>query len=135
MATAAPTPRRPARRAANPQSPALVAAVAPGKAVTPGKTAAKTGPQKALDKLGLRRDIDLALHLPLRYEDETRLTPIAALRDGDIAQVEGVVSDCQVQVRARRQLVVRLRDGSDDLVLRFLHFYPSHQKKIGRAHV
>jgi ATP-dependent DNA helicase RecG len=83
-----------------------------------------------MDKLGLRRDIDLALHLPLRYEDETRLTPISALRDGDVAQVEGVVSDCQVQVRARRQLVVRLHDGSDDLVLRFLHFYPSHQKAL-----
>ena len=83
-----------------------------------------------MEKLGLLRDIDLALHLPLRYEDETRLTPIAALRDGDVAQVEGVVSDCQVQVRARRQLVVRLHDGADDLVLRFLHFYPSHQKTL-----
>ncbi len=91
---------------------------------------AKSGPQKALEKLGLHRDIDLALHLPLRYEDETRLTPISALRDGDVAQVEGVVSDCQVQVRARRQLVVRLHDGAEDLVLRFLHFYPSHQKAL-----
>ena len=134
MATAAPSPRRPARRPTNPQSPAPATGAAPSKAVTPektpGKAPAKTGPQKALDKLGLRRDIDLALHLPLRYEDETRVTPIAALRDGDIAQVEGVVSDCQVQVRTRRQLVVRLHDGSDDLVLRFLHFYPSHQKTL-----
>ena len=42
------------------------------------------------------RDIDLALHLPLRYEDETRLTPIADLRDGDTAQIEGRVRDAQV---------------------------------------
>ena len=94
------------------------------------KAAPKSAPKKAMEKLGLHRDIDLALHLPLRYEDETRITPIAALRDGDTAQVEGVVSDCQVQVRARRQLVVRLHDGADDLVLRFLHFYPSHQKAL-----
>ncbi len=92
--------------------------------------AAPSAPQRALEKLGLRRAIDLALHLPMRYEDETRLVTIAALRDGAVAQVEGVVSDCEVQIRGRRQLVVRLHDGHDDLVLRFLHFYPSHQKAL-----
>ena len=90
----------------------------------------KSGPQRALDKLGLRRPIDFALHLPMRYEDETRLVPIASLRDGATAQVEGVVRDCEVQLRGRRQLVVRVSDGSDDLVLRFLHFYPSQQKQL-----
>ncbi|HEY0856003.1 MAG TPA: ATP-dependent DNA helicase RecG [Albitalea sp.] len=91
----------------------------------------KSAPQKAMEKLGLRRDIDLALHLPLRYEDETRITPIASLRDGDTAQVEGSVRDCRIQFRPRRQLVVRLADHSgEELVLRFLHFYPSHQKAL-----
>ena len=90
----------------------------------------KTGPQRALEKLGLVRAIDLALHLPMRYEDETRIEPIGALRDGVTAQVEGVVSDTEVQQRGRRQLVVRIHDGSDDLVLRFLHFYPSQQKTL-----
>ena len=91
----------------------------------------KSAPQKALEKLGLVRDIDLALHLPLRYEDETQLAPIASLRDGDTAQVEGTVRDSQVQFRPRRQLVVRLvDDAGDELVLRFLHFYPSHQKAL-----
>ncbi len=96
--------------------------------------AAKSAPRRALEKLGLLRTIDLALHLPMRYEDETRITPIAALRDGDVAQVEGVVRDCEVQLRGRRQLVVRLHDDGGDLVLRFLHFYPSHQKTfaVGR---
>ena len=93
----------------------------------------KSAPQRALEKLGLTRDIDLALHLPLRYEDETQLTPIAALRDGDIAQVEGVVTDSRVQFRPRRQLVVKLHDGANDLVLRFLHFYPSHQKTLAEG--
>ncbi len=83
-----------------------------------------------MDKLGLVRDIDLALHLPLRYEDETRLTPIAALREGDSAQVEGVVRSCVVETRTRRQLVVRLVEGAAELVLRFVHFFPSHQKTL-----
>ncbi len=90
----------------------------------------KSGPQRALEKLGLVRPIDFALHLPMRYEDETTLVPIARLRDGSVGQVEGIVSDSEVQIRGRRMLVVRLHDGHDDLVLRFLHFYPSHQKAL-----
>ncbi len=90
----------------------------------------KSAPQKAMEKLGLVRDIDLALHLPLRYEDETRLTPIGALRDNEPAQVEGVVTDCQVELRSRRQLLVRVTDESGSLLLRFLHFYPSQQKQM-----
>ena len=90
----------------------------------------KSGPQRALEKLGLVRPIDFALHLPSRYEDETSTVPIAGLRDGGTAQVEGVVSASEVQIRGRRMLVVRMHDGHDDLVLRFLHFYPSHQKAL-----
>ncbi|NCT84394.1 MAG: ATP-dependent DNA helicase RecG [Comamonadaceae bacterium] len=93
----------------------------------------KSAPQKAMEKLGLVRDIDLALHLPLRYEDETRITPIAALHDNEPAQVEGVVVDCQVELRSRRQLLVRLKDESGTLLLRFLHFYPSQQKQMAAA--
>jgi ATP-dependent DNA helicase RecG len=81
-------------------------------------------------KLGLLRDIDLALHLPLRYVDQTRLRPIVQLRDGDIAQVQGTVVDSRVETRARRQLLVRVDDGSAELLLRFLNFYPSNQKTL-----
>jgi ATP-dependent DNA helicase RecG len=84
-------------------------------------------------KLGLLRDIDLALHLPLRYEDETRIEAIAALREGDTAQVEGVVRSSEVEGRSRRQLVVKLNDGSGELVLRFLNFYPAQQKTLARG--
>ncbi|MDE1947854.1 MAG: ATP-dependent DNA helicase RecG [Burkholderiales bacterium] len=91
----------------------------------------KSAPQRAMERLGLKRDIDLALHLPLRYEDETRLTPIAALREGETAQVEGVVTDSRVEARSRRQLVVHLADASGELVLRFLNFYPSQQRQLG----
>jgi ATP-dependent DNA helicase RecG len=96
----------------------------------PDRETKKSAPQRAMDKLGLVRDIDLALHLPLRYEDETRIVPIAGVRDGDTAQVEGTVREARVEFRPRRQLVVRLADDSGELVLRFLHFYPSHQKTL-----
>ncbi|RZJ13009.1 MAG: ATP-dependent DNA helicase RecG [Rubrivivax sp.] len=101
--------------------------------VATNKTPSKSAPQKAMEKLGLVRDIDLALHLPMRYEDETRLTPIAALQEGVAAQVEGVVVDCQVEIRSRRQLLVRLKDDSGTLLLRFLNFYPSQQKQMSAA--
>ena len=89
-----------------------------------------SAPQRAMRKLGLVRDIDLALHLPLRYEDETVLRTVASLREGETGQAEGVVQACQVEFRPRRQLVARLHDGTGELVLRFLHFYPSHQKAL-----
>ncbi|MBA4328468.1 MAG: ATP-dependent DNA helicase RecG [Polaromonas sp.] len=91
---------------------------------------AKSQPQKALEKLGLRRDIDLALHLPLRYEDETRITRLADARDGDMVQIEGVVTHSEISFRPRRQLRVTIDDGSDTCVLRFINFYPSHQKTL-----
>jgi ATP-dependent DNA helicase RecG len=82
-------------------------------------------------KLGLLRDIDLALHLPLRYEDETRIVPIASLRDGSLAQVQGRVTSSRVETRSRRQLLVELEDDSGaSLLLRLLHFYPSNQKTL-----
>lgn len=81
-----------------------------------------------MDKLGLVRDIDLALHLPLRYEDETRLTLLRDARDGQTVQVEGVVSDNRIEARGRRQLIVRLDDGTGEVLLRFLNFYGSQQK-------
>ena len=86
--------------------------------------------QKALLKLGLGRDIDLALHLPLRYEDETRITRLRDAREGDTVQIEGAVTACEIAFRPRRQLVVTVDDGDDTCVLRFFSFYPSQQKAL-----
>ncbi|WP_144264610.1 ATP-dependent DNA helicase RecG [Polaromonas sp. C04] len=86
--------------------------------------------QKALLKLGLRRDIDLALHLPLRYEDETRIARLADAREGDTLQIEATVTACEVSFRPRRQLLVTVDDGSDTCLLRFFNFYPSQQKAL-----
>ncbi len=89
-----------------------------------------TAPQKALRKLGLVRDIDLALHLPLRYEDETRLTMLADLRAGVPAQCEVEVQSCEVSPPPRRQLVARVADASGELTRRFVHFYPGQHKQL-----
>ena len=94
-------------------------------------TPAKRSPlQKALDKLGLKRDIDLALHLPLRYEDETRIVRLQGAREGDTVQIEATVLSCEISYRPRRQLLVRVDDGSDSCTLRFFNFYPSMQKLL-----
>ncbi|MBK6360743.1 MAG: ATP-dependent DNA helicase RecG [Comamonadaceae bacterium] len=89
-----------------------------------------TAPQKALRKLGLVRDIDLALHLPLRYEDETRIVRLRDAREGDEVQIEAVVTANEVNFRPRRQLLVTVDDGSDTCTLRFFNFYPSQQKAL-----
>jgi ATP-dependent DNA helicase RecG len=67
----------------------------------------------------------LMLHLPLRYIDETRITAIRDLRQGDDAQVEGEVVHAEVTYKPRKALMARLEDASGQLTLRFLHFYPS----------
>ena len=89
-----------------------------------------SAPQKALIKLGLVRDIDLALHLPLRWEDETRVTRLRDAREGDAVQIEGTVTASEIAYRPRRQLVVTVDDGSDTCQLRFFSFYPSQQKAM-----
>ena len=83
-----------------------------------------------LARLDIRGPDDLLLHLPLRYEDETRLTPIAACREGALAHIEGEVVSCEVSARGRRQLVAQVRDDSGTLVARWLNFYPSQQKQL-----
>ncbi|MEZ5704212.1 MAG: ATP-dependent DNA helicase RecG [Burkholderiaceae bacterium] len=102
----------------------------PAKADGPTATPALSAPQRALRKLGLVRDIDLALHLPLRYEDETRIVKLSEAREGATVQVEGVVTHSEITFRPRRQLLVTLDDGSDTCTLRFFTFYPSHQKAL-----
>ncbi|MGC8508996.1 MAG: ATP-dependent DNA helicase RecG, partial [Thiomonas sp.] len=98
--------------------------------------ARKAQPSKPspLARLGLRSDWDIVLHLPLRYDDETRLTPLDALRDGAIVTAEAEVIDTQVQGRApRRQLLVRLQaagQSQDTLTLRLFHFYPNQLKLL-----
>ena len=82
-----------------PHSTATIAPARPGSKASASNP--KTATQKALEKLGLKRDIDLALHLPLRYEDETRITKLRDAREGDTVQIEARVTDCEVSFRPR----------------------------------
>jgi ATP-dependent DNA helicase RecG len=103
------------------------------KPAAPAKAKAKANTSESkLAKLGLRSDMDLVLHLPLRYEDETKVLSIheAGFMAGSAAQVEGVVTECDIQYRPRRQLVVTLADDSSQLVMRFLNFYGSQVKQL-----
>jgi len=83
-----------------------------------------------LAKLDIRGERDLALHLPLRYEDETRLTTIRQAPAGQPVQVEGVVEACELLPRPRRQLVARVVDDSGGLSVRLLNFYPQQIKQL-----
>ncbi|HEY9110582.1 MAG TPA: ATP-dependent DNA helicase RecG [Rhodanobacteraceae bacterium] len=78
---------------------------------------------ETLRRLGVERVQDLWFHLPLRYEDRTRITSIRELAAGESAQVEGVVEAVETGFRYRPQLKVAITDDSHDtLVLRFFHF-------------
>jgi ATP-dependent DNA helicase RecG len=94
------------------------------------KSPQKSATEKALDKLRLHRPIDFALHLPIRYEDETKITKLSDALQGDSVQIEGEITSCEVAYRPRRQLIAVLQDGTDTCQLRFLNFYPSQQKQL-----
>ncbi len=93
-------------------------------------------------KLGLHTAADFVLHLPIRYEDRTRIVALADVRDGQTVQVEGTVVRSEIVPRPRRILQVELRDAGTlagtssgpGLGLRFFHFYPSQPKQfaVGR---
>ncbi|HLU15577.1 MAG TPA: ATP-dependent DNA helicase RecG [Burkholderiaceae bacterium] len=99
---------------------------APGKA----KKTSTSAQERRLERLGLTQASDFVVHLPLRYEDETRITPIARALPGQHVQIEGHVSDTDVQYRPRKQLTARMHDASGIIALRWLHFYPSQVKQL-----
>ncbi|WP_449430549.1 ATP-dependent DNA helicase RecG [Pseudomonas putida] len=86
-----------------------------------------------LAKVGLENLQDLLFHLPLRYQDRTRVVPIGELRPGQDAVIEGVVSGADVTMGKRRSLVVRLGDGSGVLSLRFYHFSNAQKEGLKRG--
>ena len=92
--------------------------------------AASPETKSRLEKLGIRTKLDFALHLPLRYEDETKLTPLAQVRAGEPVQVEAEVVESSVKYRPKRQFVVKLTADGRELWIRFLNFYPSQVKQL-----
>lgn len=86
-----------------------------------------------LEKLGLRTVQDLLFHLPLRYEDRTRVVPIGQLRPGMAAVIEADVELSEVAFRGRRNLLCRVSDGTGSLMLRFFHFSASQAEGLRRG--
>ncbi|MCG3146531.1 MAG: ATP-dependent DNA helicase RecG [Gammaproteobacteria bacterium] len=108
---------------------------AAGGLAAPVASLVGVGPRLAerLQRLGVRRVADLLFHLPLRYQDRTRVVPIGALRAEAEAVVQGTVEIAQVQFGRRRSLMVRLADGTGALYLRFFHFNKTQQEGLARG--
>jgi ATP-dependent DNA helicase RecG len=91
------------------------------------------GPKLAekLAGCGIVQVEDLLFHLPLRYQDRTRVTPIAACRDGLEVVIEGQIRLADVVFGRRRSLVLRLQDGTGSITLRFFHFSAAQKNRLG----
>lgn len=83
-----------------------------------------------LARLRIATLADLLFHLPLRYQDRTRITPMGTLKAGQEAVIEGEVAAASVVQGRRRSLLVRLKDGSGIISLRFFHFSPAQQQQF-----
>jgi ATP-dependent DNA helicase RecG len=95
----------------------------------------RVGPKVAerLAKLGIFTLQDLLFHLPLRYQDRTRVHPIGSLRPGAQLAVEGEVERVEVKFGRRRSLLVSLADSSGRILLRFFHFSNAQKQALGRG--
>ena len=81
-------------------------------------------------RMGLINDWDFVLHLPLRYEDETRITRICDLKAGDWAQIQGTVISSRTQGGRFMQLIASVSDSTANIEIRFLHFYPKMRERF-----
>ena len=102
------------------------------RAASPLTSLKGVGPALAtkLEKLGLHRVEDLLFLLPLRYEDRTQLVKIGSLVAGTRCLVSGEILLAEVAFRGRRNLLVRIADGSGQLTLRFFHFSRQQQAQF-----
>jgi ATP-dependent DNA helicase RecG len=83
-----------------------------------------------LQKLGLYTLQDLIFHLPLRYEDRTRVYPIGSLKPGMTVLISGKVEFIDVLPRGRKGLVCRISDGTGFINLKFFHFTASQHNML-----
>ena len=86
-----------------------------------------------LQRLGLNNLQDLLFHLPLRYQDRTRLTPIGATQPFSEALIQGTIELCDVVLRKRRSLICRISDGTGAVQLRFFHFSAAQQNQLSKG--
>ena len=88
---------------------------------------------ESLARLDLHTVQDVLFHLPLRYEDRTRVVPIGTVRNGERAVIEGEIQLAEIAFRRRRTLLVRLADGTGSVTLRFFHFSGAQQAQLVRG--
>ena len=86
--------------------------------------------EKKLAAIGILTLQDLLFHLPLRYEDRTRVTLTARAQLGEYQQFEGEVTSCEIQFGKRRSLRCSLRDSSGSITLRFFHFSAAQKDSL-----
>lgn len=105
---------------------------APGLADQSVTTLKGVGPglRDRLARLGIHSVQDLLFHLPLRYQDRTRITPIGQVRQGQDVMVEGELVSAAVDLGRRRSLFCRLRDESGMIGLRFYYFSAAQRKRL-----
>lgn len=85
--------------------------------------------ESTLAKLGIFRYVDLLLHLPFRYQDRTRVTPLQAVQAGSECLIQGQVLHSGIQFGRRRSLKVAVDDGTGIVYLRFFHFSKFQDRK------
>ncbi len=85
---------------------------------------------KKLEKLNLYRVEDLLFFLPNRYEDRTKLHKIGSVLPGERCLVSGEVLLAETAYRGRRNLLVRISDGTGQLTLRFFYFSNSQKQQF-----
>ncbi|MDE2423327.1 MAG: ATP-dependent DNA helicase RecG [Betaproteobacteria bacterium] len=85
---------------------------------------------KLFNKLGIVRAIDLILHFPYRYTDETKVTQIKDIVIGEECLIEGEIVSSEVQYRPRKMLIVKIEDITGTITARFLHFYGSQVAQL-----
>ena len=83
-----------------------------------------------LAKLGIHSLRELLFHLPSRYQDRTRITPISTLRPGDNVVIEGEVQHTEIKFGKRRMLLSHISDGGGSLTLRFFYFNSGQQNRL-----
>ncbi len=86
--------------------------------------------QRLFERLGLFRAEDFVTHLPLRYDDETRITPVSQLKNGDFVLLEGTILSSAIVQRGRRELRANLADATGCINLRWLHVYPGQLARM-----
>ena len=101
----------------------------------PVTTLKGVGPKMAenLSKIGIEKVQDLLFHLPLRYQDRTRIYPIGSTQHGQEVMIQGEVEHSEIVYRRRRMMICTISDGTGTITLRFFHFSNAQQQALSRG--